>query len=126
VEIESSRLTGVSLTEATLTDVTFRGCRVDLASFGASRLERVTFDDCLLARSDFLEAQLGSVRFHGCDLRAADFRGARLRHCELRGCELAELEGVEHLRGAALEWETIVGMAGVWAAALGIAVLGDD
>ena len=55
----------------------------------------------------------------------ADFRGARLRNTEFRRCELIELQGVESLRGAALEWETIVGMAGVWAAALGIKVLDD-
>ena len=66
---------------------------------------------------------LDSVRLHACDLRAADLRGARLRHTEFRGCELDELEGVERLRGAALEWEAIVGHAGTWAAALGIRAL---
>ncbi|PZS13589.1 MAG: hypothetical protein DLM64_03125 [Solirubrobacterales bacterium] len=83
-----------------LCDVTIRGCRVDLASFGFSRLLRVTFDDCLLAQTDFLEAQLESVRFHHCDLTCADFRGARLKLCELRGCDLSGLQGVRSLRGA--------------------------
>jgi uncharacterized protein YjbI with pentapeptide repeats len=88
-------------------------------------MERVTFEDCLLAQTDFLEATLDGVRFHGCELRAADFRGAKLRNTEFRGCELSELLGVEDLRGAAFEWEAIVGMAEVWATALGIKVLSE-
>ncbi len=113
------------LVEARLSDVLIIGCRVDLASFGGTRMERVTFEDCQMAQTDFLEATLDGVRFHGCDLRAVDFRGARLRNTEFRRCELIELQGVESLRGASLEWETIVGMAGVWAAALGIKTLDD-
>ncbi|MGZ4173419.1 MAG: pentapeptide repeat-containing protein [Solirubrobacteraceae bacterium] len=126
VAIRASRMTGVEFGEAELSDVTVQGCRVDLASFGAARLERVTFEDCLLAQTDFLDAQLESVRFHGCDLTGADFRGARLKLCEFRRCELAGLEGVENLRGAAMELPDIVGMASIWAGALGIGVLDED
>ncbi len=123
ISIDSCRLTGIQLTEATLCDVTIRDSRVDLASFGFSRLTRVTFEDCALAQSDFLEAQLESVRFHRCDLTKADFRGARLRQCEFRRSELTDLEGIQSLRGAAMEWPDIVAMVGTWAAALGIGVL---
>src|SRR3954468_7030010 len=123
VAIADSRLTGATLTESHLRDVTIRGCRADLSSFGFSRLERVTFEDCVLTGADFLEARLDSVRFHGCDLTEADIRGARLNACELRGCRLERLEGVASLRGAALEWPAIVELAGTWAAALGIELL---
>ncbi len=126
VTIESSRLTGIDLAEGALIDVTVRGCRIDLASFGFSRLERVTFEDCLLTQTDFLEAQLDSVRFHSCDLTHADFRGARLKRCEFRRNDLTDLQGIESLRGAALEWPDILDMAGVWAAALGIEALDTD
>lgn len=117
------RLTGLHLSEAQLRDVTIRDCRVDLASFGFSRLERVTFEGCILSGTDFLEAQLESVRFHRCDLTEGDFRGARLKRCEFRRTNLTGLQGVEHLRGSAMEWPDIVEMAGVWAQALGIHVL---
>ena len=126
VAIEGSRMTGMAFAEATLRDVTLSGSRIDLASFGFSRLQRVTFEDCVLHQTDFLEAQLDEVRFHGCDLTRADFRGARLNQCEFRRCDLTGLEGVESLRGAALEWSDIVGMAGVWAGALGIERLDAD
>ena len=125
VVLDNCRLTGMALADATLADVTVRGCRVDLASFALSRLERVTFDDCLLAQADFLEGKLESVRFHGCDLTRADFRGVRLQRCELRGSDLTGAQGIDSLRGVAMEWTDIVDMAGVWAAALGIEVLED-
>jgi uncharacterized protein YjbI with pentapeptide repeats len=106
--------------------VTIRDCRVDLASFGFSRLTRVTFEECMLAQTDFLDAQLESVRFHHCDLNRADFRGARMQLCEFRRSDLTGLQGVESLRGSAMEWPDIVELAGVWAAALGIEVLDAD
>jgi uncharacterized protein YjbI with pentapeptide repeats len=121
--IENARMTGATFPEATLSDVSFGGCRIDLASFGFARLERVTFEDCILTESDFLEAQLEDVRFHDCDLTGADFRSARLQRCELRRCELSGLEGVSSLRGAALEWPQIVELAGILAAEIGIGVL---
>ena len=89
-------------------------------------MERVTFEDCLLAQTDFLEARLRSVRFHSCELARADFRGAQLEHCEFRRCDLTELQGVESLRGAAMEWVDILGLAGALAATLGIEVLDAD
>jgi uncharacterized protein YjbI with pentapeptide repeats len=123
VSIERSRLTGLQLPESELRDVTIRGCRADLATFGFARLDSVVFEDCVLTDTTFLEARLESVVFAGCDLTGADFRGARLDQCELRGCELGGLAGVESLRGAAVPREDIVRMAEVWAGALGIVVL---
>jgi uncharacterized protein YjbI with pentapeptide repeats len=123
VLVRNGRLTGLELNEADLTDVTFADCLIDLASFAGSTLTAVTFDGCILRQTDFLEAKLDSVRFHDCDLGEADLRGARLHRCELRRTRLIGLQGIESLRGAAMEWPDIVEMAGVWAAALGIRVL---
>ncbi len=106
--------------------MTISGSRVDLATFAGARLERVTFEDCMLVQTDFLDAHLRSVRFQTCDLTRADFPGAHLRSCEFRRCDMTELEGVTSLRGAAMEWRDIVGMAGVWAAALGIEPLDEE
>jgi uncharacterized protein YjbI with pentapeptide repeats len=64
--------------------------------------------------------------FHDCDLTRADFRGARMQHCEFRRSDLTGLEGVENLRGAAMEWSDIIAMTGALAAALGIEVLDAD
>ena len=118
-------MTGILISGAVLSDVTFTDCRIDLASFGASRLERVTFEGCRLAQTDFMESQLQDVRFERCDLTEEDFRGATLRRCQARGCELSAIQGAERLRGLAMPWPEIVANAGVWATALGIVELED-
>ncbi len=126
VALSASRVTGVELSEGVLADVSFSDCRIDLASFSFSRLERVSFEDCLLAQSGFLDARLDGVRFEGCDMSECDFRGAKLSRCEIRRCELSGLQGIASLRGVAMEAQTIVALADVWAAALGIELLEAD
>ena len=66
----------------------------------------------MLREADFQGAALGSVRFDGCELRSATFAGARCAATELHRCELDGIEGVEGLRGAALPWPDLVGLAG--------------
>ena len=80
----------------------------------------------MLHEADFAEARGRWVRFEGCDLTGAGFAGARFDESELRRCTLDGITGVEGLRGAALEWSEIVGLAGTLAAALGLRVLDDD
>lgn len=126
VLITAARLTGAQWTRGTIGDVTFRDCRIDLATFAGTTFERTAFEDCLLAQADFQQALLRSVRFDRCDLSAADLTAVRLDRCELRACTLDGLTGVERLRGAAMPTADIVGHAGLFAAALGIRPLDDD
>ena len=126
VTVSGARLTGAQWTRGSITDVVFRDCRIDLATFAGTTFERTTFDGCLSAQADFREALLRSVRFDGCDLTEADFAGVRIDRCELRGCTLDGLAGVERLRGAAMPWADVVGNAGLFAAALGIRALEEE
>lgn len=124
---ERVRLTGLSWHEGTLRDVSFRGCRIDLASFAASRLERVRFEDCSLAESELQDARLAAVVFEDCDLTGLDLSGARLTAgCVLRGCTLDGIRGVERLRGATMPLSDVIAAAGVLASALGIRIEEDD
>ena len=123
VTLIGTRLTGVQWTRGTITDVVFRDCRIDLATFAGTTFERVTFVGCMLAQAELREALLRSVRFDHCDLTEADLTGLRIDGCELRSCTLDGLAAAERLRGAAMPWGDIVGHAGVFAAALGIRLL---
>ncbi len=123
VSLTGVRLTGAEWTRGKLTDVVFRDCRIDLATFAGTTFERVTFDGCLLAQTDFREALLRSVRFSHCDLTEADLQGLRIDRCELRSCTLDGLVAVERLRGATMPPADIIGNAGLFASALGIRVL---
>jgi uncharacterized protein YjbI with pentapeptide repeats len=123
VEIRQSRLTGIDLAEATLTDVVLDDCRLDLAGFRIAKLERVVFRDCVMAECDFYEAAFKDVLFERCVLREATFSSVKLARVELRGCDLAGARGVEALRGARMPWNDVLEAAPVLAAALGIEIL---
>jgi len=112
-------VTGLSWQDGVLRDVVFRGWRVDLASFAATRLERVRFEDCTLAQSDLQDARLAAVVWRDCDLREIDLGGVRLgAACELRGCVLDGARGVERLRGARMPYADVLAAATTFAGAL--------
>lgn len=123
LELHRCRLTGVELAEATLADVAFADCRLDLAGLRHSRLERVAFRDCRLEESDFYEASLKDVLFERCELRRAVFEHARIQRVELRGCDLEGASGLGSLRGARIAWDDIVRNASVFATALGLEIV---
>jgi uncharacterized protein YjbI with pentapeptide repeats len=120
------RLTGAEWTRGRISDVVFRDCRIDLATFAGTTFDRVVFEGCLLGQSEFRESLFRAVRLDHCDLTEADLTGLRIDGCELRSCTLDGVVGVERLRGAAMPWGDVVGHAGVFATALGIRVLGED
>jgi uncharacterized protein YjbI with pentapeptide repeats len=126
MELDLCRLTGIELAEATWNDVVLTECRADLAGFRQAKLERVVFRDCRLEEADFGAATLTDVVFERCDLRRASFAGCRIERLELRSCTLAELVGVEALRGARMPWEDILENAPLFAQGLGIQVLSDE
>jgi uncharacterized protein YjbI with pentapeptide repeats len=118
-----ARMTGLSLPEAVIDDARFGDCLIDLAGFAFSKLRRTIFTDCILRDADFRDVRFSSVRFHRCDLSGAQFSGARWERSELRGCTLEGIQGIEGLRGVAMDWSDVVGLAGTFAAALGIEVV---
>jgi uncharacterized protein YjbI with pentapeptide repeats len=119
------RLTGAELGEATLADVTFEECRLDVAGLRHARLERVVFRDCRMGECDFTGAALIDVLFERCGLNRASFPSARLKRVELRGCDLTALDGAEALRGARMPWNDVLQNAGLFAALAGIEILVD-
>src|SRR5437867_3931881 len=53
VALHEARLTGAQWVNGAAADVTFDGCRLDLAGFRFTRMRRVLFRGCVLARADF-------------------------------------------------------------------------
>jgi uncharacterized protein YjbI with pentapeptide repeats len=125
VVVDGGRLTGFQVVEADLRDCVWRASGADMATFRHARLAHVTFEGCSMREADFSGMRGEHVRFLDCDLRGATFRDAELTGSELRRCRLDGIEGVEGLRGAALELEELVGLAPALARALGIGLLGE-
>ena len=117
------RFTGTELAEASLNDVTFDECRLDLAGLRHGRLERVVFRDCRMSECDLYGATLRDVLFERCELREATFTGVTVDRVELRGCELTGLRGAEALRGVRMPWNDVLANAALFAAVAGIEIV---
>jgi uncharacterized protein YjbI with pentapeptide repeats len=117
------RLTGADLPEASIRDVTFDECRLDLVGLRHAKLERVVFRDCRMSECDLYGASLKDVLFERCELREATFSECKVQRVELRSCDLAGARGVEALRGARLTWNDVVENAAVFASALGLEIV---
>jgi uncharacterized protein YjbI with pentapeptide repeats len=126
VELHLCRLTGIELAEATWSDVVLTECRADFAGFRHARLERVVFRDCRLEEADFGGATLTDVVFERCGLRRASFAGCRSERLSLSRCDLAELVGVEALRGARMPFADVLENGPLFAQALGIQVITEE
>lgn len=126
VRLRGCRMTGIQLAESKLRDVEVVNSRVDLAAFRMSTLERVVFRGCQMQELDLVEAQLRSVVFESCDMTGADFSNARFGRVLMRDCKLPGAVGLERLRGVAMPWPDVVGLAGDLAAAIGIKILYPD
>src|SRR3954453_13975313 len=72
-ELRECRLTGAELAEATVCDVLFDECQLDLVGLRHARLERAVFRDCRMSECDLYGAALKDVLFERCDLREATF-----------------------------------------------------
>ncbi len=123
VELRRCRLTGAELAEASLRDVMFDECRIDLVGLRHAGLERVVFRDCRMGECDFYGSALRDVVFERCELREATFSNCTLERVELRGCDLSGVRGAEALRGARMPWGDIVQNAALFATSLGIEIV---
>jgi len=124
--IRGSRMTGFAWLSGGLRDVTLDDCRIDLASFAASKLSDVVFTGCRLNQADFGEADLSGARFERCDLTQAQFAGARMAGTRLLGCDLTGIGGITSLRGAIVASADALALAFTLASALGIAIEDDE
>lgn len=119
-EFRECRGTGLGLGGATLTDVVFADCKLNLACLIGATLERVRFERCDLREADFDGAELSGVVFRGCELG-----GARLVRTPLARVDLRE----SRLGGVVFSPELVAGctideaQAATFAAALGLRVL---
>jgi uncharacterized protein YjbI with pentapeptide repeats len=123
VLVDGGRLTGIQVAETEIEDCVWRGCGADMASFRHAKLGRTTFEDCSLREADFMGLRGDWVRFHDCDLRGAGFAHAQFTSSEFRRCRMDDVEGVEGLRGTAMELEQMLTLAPALARALGVSLI---
>ncbi|MCX4906636.1 pentapeptide repeat-containing protein [Streptomyces sp. NBC_00878] len=127
VEVVDARLGGVQLHGAVLERVVVRGGKIDYLNLREARLRDVVFEGCVLVEPDFGGARLERVEFVDCVLKGADFSGVSLVDVDLRrAAEVGFTRGVDRLAGAVISPAQLVDLAGVFAAELGVRVVGVD
>ncbi|WP_326729200.1 pentapeptide repeat-containing protein [Streptomyces phaeochromogenes] len=125
VEIVDARLGGVQLHGAVLERVVVRGGKIDYLNLREARLRDVVFDGCVLVEPDFGGARLERVEFVDCVLKGADLSGATLVDVDLRrAAEVGFARGVDRLAGAVISPAQLMDLAGVFAAEMGVRVVG--
>jgi uncharacterized protein YjbI with pentapeptide repeats len=122
VRIDRGRLTGLSVSGCSLTDVVVDGALGDLSEWRFAIVEHALVRDCRLPQSDWSNAALTDVRFEGCDLSGADFSQCRLDTVVFANCGLEGVRGVDGLRGATVDRAALIDLTEPMAVALGITV----
>ena len=120
VLVDTSRLSGCILSDATLEDLQWRSCKLDMTNFRFAKLKNVIFKDCDLTDADFAGANLDNVMFASCTLERADFSAASMHDVDLTGSELVDLKGIKGLAGATIADEQLIALAPAIALELGI------
>ncbi len=119
---ERSRLTGLILSGSQLTDVSFTGCKLDLANIRAAHLKRVRFERCELMGADFSSANLSDVSFEHCNLTGIDVTNMTSKSVDMRGCEVLSPKGIGGLRGVTLTSLQLLSLTPWLAQELGIKI----
>jgi uncharacterized protein YjbI with pentapeptide repeats len=115
-------MAGVDFSRAQIENVTFVGCRLDMANFRFAKLDGVIFEDCTLIEADFQVGDLANVTFSGCTIERAIFDQCKTRQVDARGSELREIHGWNYLRGLTIDHAQLVSIAPELAGELGITV----
>lgn len=123
LELLGAQASGLTVTDATIKDVLFKGCRLNLANFRFTHFKNVVFEDCVLTEADFAYAQLEAVLFRKCDLQAAQFSAVKLQQVDLRSSNIEGIKGVASLKGATIDELQLLTISHLLAGELGIKVL---
>lgn len=122
IEIRNARIGSAELYESVWHAVHFVGCKLGFVNLRGAELQDVAFTDCTVDELDLVQATASRVRFTETRVRSLDVQASMLEHVDLRGAHLAELRGIESLRGATIDPAQLALLAPVFATALGIVV----
>jgi hypothetical protein len=126
VIFDESRMTGFTVTDGKLGDITFDQCRLDLSGWRFTGFDSVRFTGCNLTGADFTNADLRGARFTGCDLTGAQFHHATMDGARFRRCELDGIAGITSWRGAVVHPDDLLALSYTLAGGLGIKVDPED
>ncbi len=122
VEVHASRIGSLELYDANFRRVAFVGCKLGFVNLRGADLADVAFTDCVLEDLDLMRATASRVAFTRCRIAHLEVGHAKLTDVDLRGAEIADISGIEGLRGVTIGIGQLLDLAPVLAGRLGIRV----
>lgn len=122
VEFHASRIGSLELYDANFRRVALVGCKLGFVNLRGADLADVSFTDCVLEDLDLMRATASRVSLTGCRIARLEVSQARLTDVDLRGAEVADISGIEGLRGVTIGVDQLLDLAPVLAGRLGIRV----
>lgn len=122
VLVSNSRCSGIQLDRSTLKNVTFRGCKLDIANLRYARLTNVLFDSCVIDEMDLYNAELKNVRFVNCEINNLELQNTKMKNVDLRESTLIRVKRVADLKGALITSEQLIFLSPQLAQQSGITV----
>ena len=83
LDLSGKNLTGIDLSESTITDANFSGARLSIAVFDFATLKNVSFESADLTGASFSGTRFINVSFDNAQLKAAVFEDAILVDTDL-------------------------------------------
>jgi uncharacterized protein YjbI with pentapeptide repeats len=120
--LTGGRFGAIVASRSAWTEVTLRGCKLDFVDLSAATLAGVVFEDCVVGEVDLAEARVRSVTVSGGEVRLLNVAGARVERLDISGSAVAELRGIESLRGTVISPSQLHDLAPLLAAHLGIRI----
>ena len=122
VEVHASRIGSLELYDANLRRVSFVGCKLGYVNLRGADLADIAFTDCVVEDLDLMRARASRVALTRCRVGRLEVTEAKLADVDLRGAQLADISGIEGLRGVTIGVEQLLDLAPVLAGRLGIRV----
>lgn len=122
VEVSASRIGSLELYDANFRRVAFVGCKLGFVNLRGADLTDVAFTDCVLEDLDLMRATASRVALANCRIERLEVSHARLSDVDLRGAAIADISGLEGLRGVTIGYDQLFDLAPVFAGRLGIRV----
>ena len=122
VEVHASRIGSLELYEANFRRVSFVGCKLGFVNLRGADLADIAFTDCVLEDLDLMRATASRVALTRCRVDRLEVTEARLSDFDLRGAQLADISGIDGLRGVTIGYEQLLDLAPILSGRLGIRV----
>lgn len=113
---------GVVLSGATIEDVVFSECKLNMLNFRTSTFKRVAFIDCDLSETDFGGARFDQVTFRGCKLNGAEFSGCQIVRADFRSSDISAIKGIAGLSKGIINSSQLIDLSQIMAHEFGIMI----